>query len=49
MVEFITYLTQESPYVFTIDGITLPIDTSVPRDDEPIGLNLSLGIYYFEP
>lgn len=49
MVEFITYLTQKSPYVFTIDSISLPIDTSISTDSAPIALNLTLGVYYFEP
>lgn len=49
MIEFITYLTQKSPYVFTIDSISLPIDTGEPSSSsDGITLSLSLGVYYYE-
>lgn len=51
MIAYITYLTQNSDYVFTIDEISLPIDTSVAGwigEDGSLSLSLSLGIYYYE-
>ncbi len=50
LIDYIAYLTQSSPYVFTIDAISLPIDTAEPgfMTDKSISLSLSLGIYYYE-
>lgn len=50
MIEYITYLTQEAPYVFTIDEISLPLDTGSREDvmKQPITLSLSLGVYHYE-
>ncbi len=49
MIDFITYLTTESPLAFTIDKINLPIDTgTAPQNNNGLSLSLSLGIYYFE-
>ncbi len=49
IIDFITSLTQQAGYVFTIDNISLPIDTA--PEDAPVwsyGLSLSLGVYYYE-
>lgn len=51
VIDFITYLTTDSPYAFTIDSISLPIDTDPTRaylNGSAFSLNLSLGMYYFE-
>ncbi len=49
IVSYITYLTTESPYAFTIDSITLPLDTAtLPQDNKGLSLSLSLGVYYYE-
>jgi len=51
VINYITYLTTESPYAFTIDSITLPLDTEVPDSLGSTGnftLALSLGVYYYE-
>lgn len=50
MVDFITHLTQSSEYAFTIDSITLPINTALENEQDFwwISLGLSLGVYYFE-
>lgn len=41
MIDFITYLTQSSGYVFTIDSIALPIDT---LNTTPLASGVSLNI-----
>jgi hypothetical protein len=49
LIKFITYLSKESPFVFTIDGISLPLDTSLSNDTSTqISLSLTLWVYYFE-
>ncbi len=50
MITYITYLTQKSPFVFTIDEISLPIDTGASDDtsNDSISLALSLGVYHYE-
>jgi hypothetical protein len=50
MITYITYLTQTSPFVFTIDEISLPIDTGASDDtsNDSISLALSLGVYHYE-
>jgi hypothetical protein len=51
LITFITYLStsQDSKFVFTIDGISLPLDTGLTDDTSTqISLSLSLGVYYFE-
>lgn len=50
IIEYITYITMSSSYVFTLDNISLPIDT---QPDEAVntggyGLTLKLWVYYFE-
>ena len=50
IIDYITYLTTESDFIFTIDSISLPIDTA-PTDSSQNGgvtLSLALGVYYFE-
>ncbi len=50
IVSYITYLTTASDFVFTLDNISLPIDTA-PGENEiawGYGLSLSLGVYYYE-
>ena len=50
IISYITYLTTSTDYAFTIDSISLPIDTA-PENNETIGgyaLTLNLGIYYYE-
>ncbi len=50
IIDYITYLTTESDFIFTIDSISLPIDTA-PTDSNQNGgvtLSLALGVYYFE-
>lgn len=51
VIDYITYLTTSSPYAFTIDSISLPLDTD-PESQYLIGskfsLALSLGMYYYE-
>lgn len=50
IVSYLTYLTQNSPMAFTIDQITLPIDTRPDGTDKTqwLSLTLTLGIYYFD-
>lgn len=49
MVDYITYLTQNAPYIFTIDEIALPVDTGEEQDNQNgVSLSLSLGVYYYE-
>lgn len=49
IIEYITYLTTESNFAFTIDSISLPIDTaSSTADAAKTSLSLSLGVYYYE-
>jgi hypothetical protein len=51
VIDYITYLTTTSPYAFTIDSISLPIDTDVTQaltNNGQYSLSLSLGLYYYE-
>lgn len=49
IVEYITYLTTGSPFAFTIDSISLPIDTAdLAQDATTTTLSLSLWFYYYE-
>lgn len=49
IVDYITYLTTETNYAFTLENISLPIDTS-PEWNLPDGysMSLSFGIYTYE-
>lgn len=49
IIDYITYLTTESNYAFTIDSIVLPLDTAMAaQDNKWFSLSLSLGVYYYE-
>jgi hypothetical protein len=49
IIEYITYLTTESSFAFTLDNISLPLDTaSLAQDSKSLSLALSLGVYYYE-
>ncbi len=49
IIEYITYLTTESPLAFTIDSINLPLDTSVlPEDNSGLSVTIALWVYYYE-
>ncbi len=49
MIDFITHLTQSSAFAFTIDSISLPIDTTVTTPPSTwVSLALTLGVYYYE-
>lgn len=51
VISYITYLTTNSSYAFTLDNITLPLDTAPTEaltNGGKFSLNLSLGIYYYE-
>lgn len=49
IIEYITYLTTESPLAFTIDSINLPLDTSVlPQDNSGLSVSIALWVYYYE-
>ncbi len=50
IIEYVTSITMDSDYVFTLDSISLPIDT---EPDQAVstgwyGLTLKLWVYYFE-
>lgn len=50
IVEYLTFLTTKSHFAFTLDDISLPIDTA-PENALPVsgyGLAISLGVYYYE-
>lgn len=49
IVDYITYLTTESNLAFTIDSITLPIDTANAAPATTwVSLGIALGVYYYE-
>lgn len=50
IVSYITYLTTASDFAFTLDNISLPIDTNPGEGDVILwyGLTLSLGVYHYE-
>ena len=51
VIDYITYLTTNSPYVFSIDSISLPLDTDPSKAYVNVGkfsLGLSLSMYYYE-
>ncbi len=49
IIKYITYLTQSTDYIFTLDSISLPIDTA-PEETMigSYGLSISLWVYYYE-
>lgn len=50
VIDYLTYLTTESGFAFTLDNITLPLDTDpdTPLVSSSYGMSLSLWFYYFE-
>lgn len=49
IVDYITYLTTESSLAFTIDSISLPLDTgNIAPSTTGVSLSIMLGVYYYE-
>jgi hypothetical protein len=49
IIEYIDYLTGKSDLAFSLDSITLPLDTAVtPQDATPITLSITLSVYGYE-
>ncbi len=49
IVSYLTYLTMESPLAFTIDSISLPLDTAnIAASTTGVSLSITLGVYYYE-
>lgn len=49
IIEYLTYLTQNTDFVFTLDNISLPLDTGgTDQESSLFSLSVSLGVYYFE-
>ena len=49
IVDYLTYLTTESRLAFTIDSISLPLDTAnVAPTTTGFSLSITLGVYYYE-
>lgn len=49
IVDYLTYLTTESAFAFTIDNISLPLDTgNIAASTTGISLSITLGVYYYE-
>lgn len=50
IIDYLTYLTTQSGFAFTLDNITLPLDTDPEITIAPAnyGMSLSLWVYYFE-
>ncbi len=51
VINYITYLTTNSRYAFSIDSISLPLDTDPSKGYANAGkfsLGLSLSMYYYE-
>jgi hypothetical protein len=47
--EYIDYLTQKSGLAFSLDSITLPLDTAAaPQDATPVTLSITLSVYGYE-
>jgi hypothetical protein len=47
--EYIDYLTQKSGLAFSLDTITLPLDTAAaPQDATPVTLSITLSVYGYE-
>lgn len=48
VVDYLTHLTTNSPYAFTLNDINLPIDTLMQgQNQETITVPVTLGIYYY--
>jgi hypothetical protein len=49
VIDYLTYLTTESSFAFTIDRISLPLDTWLAAQDKTwLSLSLNLWVYYYE-
>lgn len=48
VIDYLTYLTTNSEYVFTLDTINLPISSPTQKETNNIGLTINLGVYYYE-
>jgi hypothetical protein len=49
IVDYLTYLTTESTHAFTIDSISLPLDTgNIAANTTGVSLAITLGVYYYE-
>jgi hypothetical protein len=49
IVDYLTYLTTESAFAFTIDSISLPLDTgNIAANTTGVSLAIALGVYYYE-
>lgn len=49
IINFITYLAQETDYIFTLDAISLPIDTAPDQTlAGSYGMSITLWVYYYE-
>lgn len=51
IVDYLTYLTTDSPLAFTIDNISLPLDTnptSSVTGTTGVSLAITLGVYYYD-
>ena len=48
VIDYLTYLTTNSGYVFTLDTINLPISSPSQKEVNNIGLAVNLGVYYYE-
>jgi len=49
IIDYLTYLVNESAYAFTIDAISLPLDTATDTASTTgITLSINLGVYYYK-
>ncbi len=48
IIDFLTYLTKNTEYAFTLNTINLPLSTPVTKDESDTVLSVSLGMYYYE-
>lgn len=48
VVDFLTYLTSSSSYIFTLDTIQLPITAPAQKETQWVTLPIELGVYYYE-
>lgn len=48
VIRYLTYLTTDAPFAFTIGDITLPIDTNQAQAVGTVSVPVTLGIYYYK-
>ena len=48
VVDFLTYLTSSSSYIFTLDTIQLPLTAPAQKETQWVTLPIELGVYYYE-